>query len=159
MFKTVCAVGLLLGIVALTVSRSAGTQNASPTYPVVVAKGKLVNQTAPIPTTIFFRPKQTGLYRLSVYATVTKTTPPTIQDNWFYNLYWSDDAGAEQNSGWELTWASDVGAPSAAAINSGLTTANVTTFEAVGGTSVSYSVTGAVDGSEFSLYYAVEQLQ
>ena len=160
MHKALCAVALLLATFALTSgSKTADASASGLPSPVIVAKGKLVNQTASIPTTTIFTPAQTGLYRLSVYATVTQSTPPTIQDNWYYHLYWSDDAGAEQSAGWELTWASDTVPPNAPAINSGLSTGNVTAFEAVAGTPVSYSVAGFNDGSAFSLYYTIERLE
>jgi hypothetical protein len=73
MHKTLCVAVLLLPTFAL----AQGGKSATPPFPspLIVAKGKLVNQTAPIPTTTIFTPIQTGLYRLSVYATVTKTEP------------------------------------------------------------------------------------
>jgi hypothetical protein len=161
MYKTLTVAALLLAAFAFTSgSRSADASPTTSIGPTIVARGKLVNQTAPIPTTTIFTPTHTGLYRLSVYATVTQNTPPTIQDNFFYYLYWTDDAGAEQSSAWGLTWNSaDSVPPFAPGVNSGIGTGDVTTFEAVGGTTVSYSVTGAVDGSAFSLYYTVERLE
>lgn len=99
MYKTFALAVLLL-------STSAFAQNAKPapqpiplTSPQIVAKGKLPNQTAPIPTTTIFTPTQTGLYRLSIYATLTKTDPNS-QSVWQINTQWTDDAGAQQGGNW-----------------------------------------------------------
>src|SRR5258706_13448177 len=71
MFKTLCVAVLLLSTFALTQARNS---TVGPVSPPIVARGKLLNQTAPIPTTTIFTPTQTGLYRLSVYGTVTTST-------------------------------------------------------------------------------------
>src|SRR6266496_6591181 len=83
MYKTLCVVALLAGLVALT-GRSSSAAPAPFTSPLIVAKGKLVNQTAPIPTTTIFTPNQTGLYRISVYVTLTKSDPSSQS---FWNYY------------------------------------------------------------------------
>src|SRR5258706_2567445 len=71
MFKSLCVAVLLLSTFALPQARNS---TVGPVSPPIVARGKLLNQTAPIPTTTIFTPTQTGLYRLSVYGTVTTST-------------------------------------------------------------------------------------
>src|SRR5882757_9204647 len=89
MYKTLCLAVLLLPGFALAQAPKPATTPFS--SPLIVAKGKLRNQSAPIPTTTIFTPTQDGLYRLSVYATVTKTDQSS-QSYWFFNLGWTDDA-------------------------------------------------------------------
>jgi hypothetical protein len=55
MYKALCVAALLVGLLALT-GRSSSAAPAPFTSPVIVAKGKLVNQTAPISTTTIFTP-------------------------------------------------------------------------------------------------------
>src|ERR1700730_7883111 len=74
MNKTLCAVALLMGTLALTGSQSAAVP-AAPTSPPIIARVKLANQTAAIPTTTIFTPAQTGLYRISLYLTQTIAVP------------------------------------------------------------------------------------
>jgi hypothetical protein len=146
-----CALALSLG--------NASTPNASSTSPLILAKRRLVNQTAPIPATTIFTPTQSGLYRLSMYATVTQANPST-NDNWYTHIYWSDDAGAEESNaaGDILSWNSGNTPPSAWANSTGDQPGLVITFEAVAGMPISYAVDGVADGSAFSLYYVVELL-
>jgi hypothetical protein len=124
--------------------------------PLIVAKGKLVNQTAPIPITTIFTPSQTGLYRLSLYMTTTKRAPLQA---WNFNLFWTDDAGAETDY---VLIAQGGSPPYAYGTNPyyGTWPGQVITFEAVAGTPVNYSViqTGPGD-SAYSEYYVVEQLE
>lgn len=160
MNKALCVVVLLLGGALALTFGSASTPNTTFTSPLIVAKRRLVNQTAPIPATTIFTPTQSGLYRLSMYATVTQANPAT-NDNWYTHIYWSDDAGAEESNGagYILSWNSGNTPPSAWAASTGDQPGLVITFEAVAGMPISYAVTGVADGSAFSLYYVVERIE
>jgi hypothetical protein len=161
MNKSLCVASLLL---ATFVFASHGSTPTAVNLPVIVASGKLANQTAPINATIF-TPPHTGLYRLSVYITMTKTGG----SGWAYNLYWSDDAGAENT--FQLSSISSGGMiilnggslpPSAFAYNNTVQApGSVVPFEAIAGVPVTYTVTqnGPPDGSVYSLYYTVERLE
>src|SRR5258706_13944405 len=89
MFKTLCVAVLLLSTFALTQARNS---TVGPVSPPIVARGKLLNQTAPIPTTTIFTPTQTGLYRLSVYGTVTTST--CSGSSGVPKSQWTHDVGA-----------------------------------------------------------------
>lgn len=163
MYKTLCLVVLLFATFAfMSGSKPVDASSAPPLpSPLIVARGKLVNQTASIPTTAIFTPYQTGLYRFSLYMTTTKTVPYSEQ-GWSFNLFWTDDAGAET-----VYLLADNGAgspPQAYGFNPyfGTWPGQVITFEAVAGHPVTYSVTEAGSGSAaaaFSQYYVVEQLE
>src|SRR5216684_8145793 len=95
MYKNLCiAVVLLAAFAFMSGSRSADASPVTSISPPIVARGKLVNQTAPIPTTTIFTPTQTGLYRLSVYATISKADP-TSAGLWVFSPSWTDDGGNE----------------------------------------------------------------
>src|SRR6266852_6871269 len=98
MHKTLGIAVVLLAVFAFTSgSRSADASPATPISPPIVAKGKLLNQTAPIPTTTIFTPVQTGLYRLSVYGTLT-TGAQNSNSFWSYSPVWTDDSGVLSNA-------------------------------------------------------------
>lgn len=157
MYKTLCVAVLLLPTFALTQARNSA---ATPVSPPIVARGKLVNQTAPIPTTTIFTSAQDGLYRLSAYATIIKADPSS-SSSWDYLPSWTDDSGllntanpllfsspSNQYLG-PFAW-SDVGIFGGTLI-----------LEAKAGTPITYSVTqsGPPDNSAYSLYYTLERLE
>src|SRR5258708_12963707 len=93
MYKSVCVLVVLLAAFAFTSgSRSADASPPTPVSPPIVARAKLVNQTATIPSTTIFAPTQDGLYRLSVYAIVTKTDTNS-GSFWSYGPPFTDDRG------------------------------------------------------------------
>jgi hypothetical protein len=155
MYKTLTVAALLLAAFAFTSgSRSA---DASPTTPIsapIVAKGKVVSQTAEIPQTTIFTPGTTGLYRLSAY--MVETAPgPTPNIYWNFNLFWTDDGGSEENPGNMLLAAvGGFGTPT-------WTPGSVSVFQAHAGQPVSYSVTlsGGTSGGTYSVYYTLERLE
>jgi len=159
MYKTVGVAALLVGLLVLT-GRNSSAAPAAFTSPVIVAEGKLLNQTTPIPTTTIFTPPQTGLYRLSVYSFVS-TADSSSRLGWNYTLNWTDDAGAESsnnildvnsNAAPPLAWAS-VGA-------FGASPGCVATFEAIARVPVTYSfLRNDADNSAISLYWIVERLE
>jgi hypothetical protein len=159
MYKTLCIAVLLLPTFALTQgSKSAGVYSS----PQIVAKAKLSRQTAPIPMTTILTPVQDGLYRLSVYATLT-TTVQTFTSYWAYSLSWTDDAGPQSLQAF-LYGVDDISGPFFQFNNIGFTASlggPVTVFEAKAGTPISYNVIqqGPPDGSAYSLYYTLERLE
>jgi len=162
MYKSLCVAALLVGLLALT-GRTSIAVPAPFTSPLIVAKGRLVNQTAPIPTTTIFTPNQTGLYRISIYATLLNSGSGSGAW-WSVNVSWSDDAGPQridsflvgddQTIGqfvqfWNNSFNVAMGGP-------------VTTFEAKAGEPITYSVAfsnGQPDNSAYSLYYTLERLE
>jgi hypothetical protein len=163
MYKALCVAVLLLSTFAV----AQGHKAATPPFPspLIVAKAKLANQTAPIPTTTIFTPIQDGLYRLSVYATLVDPG----QSNgawWAFNLAWTDDAGSQTIGSFLVGY--DIGATSIGQFvqlwNAGFNVSMggpVTTFEAKAGQPITYSVTqpNGTDNSKYSLYYTLERLE
>jgi len=157
MYKTLTVVALLLAAFAFTSgSKSADAAPTTPSSPVIVARGKQMNQTAPIPPTTIFTPSQDGLFRLSMYGTMT-TIDPNSQSGWRYTLTWTDAsdtvniqvlfASSDNEAG---RWAGFSGEP-----------AWTPAFQAKAGIPVTYSITqnGPPDSSVYALYWAVERLE
>ena len=160
MYKTLGIAVVLLAAFAFTPgSRSADASPATPVSPPIVAKGKLRNQTAGIPTTTIFTPTQDGLYRLSVYATIT-TVASSGSDSWLYNFEWTDDAGPQSVTALLISLNNQSG-QFLQLVNTGgqVLGGPVLLFQAKAGTPVTYGVNGAVDGSAYSLYYTLERLE
>jgi hypothetical protein len=157
MYKTLCVAVLLLPTFALAQARNVAVTSISPP---IVAKGKLINQSAVIPTTTIFTPTQTGLYRLSVYGTITTITTG-IASSWIYNFYWNDDSGQQSAEQLLLAYGDQYGQFSQlTSVGAPMPLGGPTlVFEAKAGTPVNYSVTGGNDGSAFSLYYTLERLE
>ena len=158
MYKTLRVAVLLIATFAFTSgSRSADASPTTPPSPVIVARAKLVNQTSPIPTTTIFTPTQNGLYRLSVYATVTRTG--SVATGWQYDIFWTDDSGP-QNGGQGLINGSDGNTGSFTWTNAGNYGA-VLVLEAAAGTPITYDILqqGAPDNAAYSLYYTLERLE
>lgn len=149
MYKSLCAAVMLLPTLILA---QGGKSATSPfPSPLIVAKTKLPNQTAPIPTTTIFTPSQDGLYRMSVYMTQVVAVP-TSGSTWTFNLGWSDDAGDEATNqillGVNQT-------PTGAA---GWVTL---LLQAKAGKPITYSTTlsNGTDGGTYSLYSTLERLE
>ncbi|MFZ0321545.1 MAG: hypothetical protein WAL56_20640 [Candidatus Sulfotelmatobacter sp.] len=132
--------------------------SADPASPVIVAKRRLVNQTAPIPTTTIFTPAHDGVYRLSAYATITQSDPSS-QSYWIWNPTWTDDAGPANCNGQCYIGAGDT--PGQFQLQLGLQLGVVMTIEAKAGTPISYNVyqQGSPDASVYSLYYVLEKIE
>jgi hypothetical protein len=161
MYKTLCVVALLLATFVFTSgSKPADASPVTPVSPPIVAKGKLVNQTAPIPTTTIFTPTQVGLYRISVYMTLTKVDIAS-NSTWWFTMNWTDDGGAE-SAGNLVNLIDNQGPPQAYGIQqNGAMFGPVLSFESAAGTPVTYVVgqSGGSDNSAYSLYYTVERLE
>jgi hypothetical protein len=154
MYKTLWAVVILIGLMAVTGRTSSAAPSTTLTSPVIVATGQVLDQTAPIAKTTIFTPSQNGLFRLSVYATLTKPNSNSSSE-WNYSLFWTDDAGIESQrrlliSNNALRGVFNWNNPLYPLV-----------FQGIAGAPVSYSVVriGAQDQTTYSLYYVVEQLQ
>jgi hypothetical protein len=159
MNKTLCVMVVLLGCALALSLGNASTPNATSTSPVIVAKRRLVNQTAPIPTTTIYTPAHDSVYRLSPYATIT-TADPNSSSYWSFNIGWADDAGPQRYNG--LLFAVEDDRITGPFQWSQIAQYGATvTFEAKAGTPITYSVTleGAPDNSAYSLYYVLEQIE
>jgi len=127
-------------------------------FPRVVAKVNLKNQTAVIPNTTIFTPDKDGLFRISVYMTLTS---PGFDDStsWNFDLFWTDDLGAESDIDFLVLL--DVATPPTdyATAFAGFPVSPFT-FWATAGHPISYDVTnsqGAIGA--YALRFVVEQLE
>jgi hypothetical protein len=161
MYKSICVVAILLAAFAFMSGSQPAGASAPISYasPQIVARGKLFNQNAPIPTTTILTPTQSGLYRLSVYGTVTTST--CSGSIWAYTPGWTDDSGVLGSENGILQSNGDCLGPFLSVISYDDQGGAVVTFEAKGGTAITYSVSqsGSPDGSAYSLYYTLERLE
>ncbi len=161
MYKSICVVAVLLAAFAfMSGSRPATASASATTYPPpqIVAKGKVINQTAEIPTTTILTPPQSGLYRLSVYGTVT-TAAQTSNSYWYFAPRWIDDSGILSSQTGILT---SIPGSQGPFLWSNVAEIGATiVIEVKGGTAITYSVSqsGPPDGSTYSLYYTLERLE
>jgi len=131
--------------------------SANPTSPTIVAKQKLVNRIEPIPTTTIFTPAHDGVYRLSAYCAITQAIPNS-QSVWRMEFAWTDDAGVESPQLLYQGYPSVLGPfYDASNVQGGL----VMIIEAKAGTPITYDMrlVGPPDGSAYSLYYVLEQIE
>lgn len=160
MYKALCIASLLVATLAVVGRNSSAALTPNVHFPVIVAKGRLVNQTTQIPATTILTPNEDGIYRLSVYATITKPDQSSASQ-WYVNASWTDDSGPQaatleagyanlsgQFGTYNFFFGPSGGGPSAA-------------FEAKASTPISYSISqfGEPDESAYSLYYTLERLQ
>jgi hypothetical protein len=161
MYKSICVVVVMLAAFAFMSGSKPAGASAPISYasPQIVARGKLLNQNAPIPTTTILTPTQSGLYRLSVYGTVTTST--CSGSYWSLNPEWTDDSGVLGSENGVLQSNGDCLGPFVSVVSYDYLTGATVTFEAKGGTAITYSVSqiGSPDGSAYSLYYTLERLE
>jgi hypothetical protein len=157
MYKSICVAAVLLAAFAfMSGSQPAGASAPiSYTSPQIVARGKLLNQTAPIPTTTILTPSQSGLYRLSVYATMMTGS----SSSWSFTPNWTDDSSASLTTNGVLMSQNTAGPFLEPGADFSLGAPII--LEAKGGTAITYSVTqsGPPDGSVYSMYYTLERLE
>ena len=156
MYKALCVTAALLATFALTsASRPADASASSLPSPVIVAKGKVINQSAPIPQTTIFTPTQDGLYRISAYATIT-TPDPNSQSSYMFSFFWGD-AGSASNAT-SLLFSND----NTPGVFGGVyPLCDSIAFQAKAGNAVSYSVSqsGAPDSAVYAIYFTIEHLE
>ena len=155
MYKTLCVAALLIPTF-LFAQNGKPVSAATLPGPSIVARGKVVNRSTTVPTTTIFTPQETGLYRLSVYGTIT-TADANSQSNWSYYLGWTDDAGAQLQQGIVVGDGNTLGPFAFVFVVGGASYP----FEAKAGVAVTYSIVqnGPPDGSAYSLYYTLERLE
>jgi hypothetical protein len=159
MRKILCASVLLAASLVAAQTNKSPAPN-TPVSAIVVAKKKLLNQTATIPTTTIYTPTQTGLYRLSVYATVVASNGGAL----YFSLGWTDDSGPQalnsffQGNGFSLgQFDQPLGSGGWPGYALG---GPVLTFEAVAGQPIAYNISGwLATGTAYSLYYTLERVQ
>jgi hypothetical protein len=162
MYKSICVLVVLqTAFVFTSGSKPADATPAAPVGPAIIAHVKLVNQTAPIPSTTIFTPSQNGLYRLSAYATIT-TPAQSDSSYWTFSFDWTDDSGQTAFGGNGVlypTSGNGVAGPFGWANVAGFGPTIV--FEAKAGLPVTYSMTlnGPADASVYALYFTVERLE
>jgi hypothetical protein len=141
-------------LVTLILALASFALAAEPTSPVIVARFLQRNITASIPTTTVFTPKYTGLYRASVYITVTNLGYDAY---WLATWNWNDDAGQEQEY---ISQTAVMKPPSAYGYAAdGINPSLPLTFEAVGGQPVSFTLTEYGIGGACTLAIVVELLE
>src|SRR5580698_1483106 len=95
MYRAFSLATLLLVGLSLSAQTTTQPPTINLTSPLIVASGKLVDQTLIISKTTLFTPSETGLYRVSVYMTQTK--PVSADALWAFALFWTDDAGDQSD--------------------------------------------------------------
>jgi hypothetical protein len=161
--KKALSVAVLLlgcGLVASLVRANTPSTISAPTF--IVAKGKFLNQTAAIPQTNVYVPVDSGLYRISAYATVTTPSNTDNTSYWQFNAEWTDDSGQTYNGGGAQLLSDSNFDQNGSFIWIGNCQCGATmVLEAKGGTpiSISTTLTGPPDNSAYSLYYTLERLE
>jgi hypothetical protein len=156
MYKGLLVVAVL--VAAFGVAGHSSSARPAPTtvgLPLVVAQGAMLNQSGPIPTTTVYTPALDGMFRLSVYATMTNSSGNGQQ--WLVNVGWTDDVRQFTESG--ALFGNDNESIPFMTLGAGAPQGAVIPFKAKAGTPVTYSVDGGPDGSQYSIYYALERLQ
>jgi hypothetical protein len=157
MVKALCIAALLFGLLMATGHNSAAASGTTFTFPVIVAKGRLVSQTATIPTTTIFTPNQDGIYRLSFYGTITQSDF-TSNSQWWVYAYWTDDSGPQSVNPLLAGGSKFTGQFS---LYNFSPASSPIVFEAKAATAITYNVAqaGVPDNSIYSIYYTLERLQ
>ncbi len=158
MYKAICVAAILLSALVLASGGSDNGHSLPLTSPQIVARGKLLNQTAGIPLSTLFNVKASGVYRLSVYGSTT-TTDPGSQTNNNYFLYWTDRSGFN-NADLDVIAGYDNTAGAWNAVCCAYPT-GTQVFQAEEGTVVTYEVRqdGPPDNAVYALYWTVERLE
>jgi hypothetical protein len=153
MYKTLCVLVLLVS--PIFVSNSAASDLPSPK---IVAKAKLTHQTTPMPGVTILTPTQDGLFRLSIYATITQPDYYS-QSFWYISVNWTDDGAYQEASG--ILYGYPYNGPYYFQWESLGVAGPTMTFEAKSGTPITLTVAqdGPPDNSAYSLYYVVERLE
>ena len=159
-YKTLCVAVLFVIVLAfMSGSKSVGSAPPSLTAPVIVASGKLLNQSGPFTKTIY-TPGVSGVFRLSVYATIT-TVASSGYSYWMYNFSWTDVTGQLQTSQPVLSSNTDLYLGEFADATGYEIGGATRTFQAVKDMPITHSVSpvGAIDGSAYDVYYVLERIE
>jgi hypothetical protein len=80
-----------------------GSITSTPSFPRIVAKVALTNQTSTIPATTILTPTQNALYRISVYMVQVYPQTPLCNEGYCgtlaANFQWTDDGGMQMMGG------------------------------------------------------------
>jgi len=157
MKKTFAVFALVLLVAFAVVGVSASGPASASSFPIIIGKIALTNQTAAIAPTTVFTPVQDGLFRMSVY--MTQTPPTSSTDYWFFNANWTDDAGAEL-AHQACALPTTVTPPNAYVGEVGGNPGCVLVFRAKAGIPITYSTVEGFSGSggAYSIYLALERL-
>jgi hypothetical protein len=153
MYKSICSVAILLATVAVIGDKPAAFPAATPTYPLVVAKLARMEQTQAIPTTTIFNVTETGLYRVTTYATQISGQSGAAAN---VVLNYTDPAGAEEYYGAVMNGGNVP--PFAYGVSQAGDAVNSFSFIAVGGTQISFSV-GLAPPLAYDLAIVIERLE
>lgn len=159
MNKTLAVAVLLLGALAIGFATNSDSVVKTSTGPRIVARVKLTNKTAPVPDSILFTPTQSGLFRISVYMTVTVPTTNSLGGGWYVPLTWTDDAGTEQLTIAGIANTSVPPQDNSTSGNTGNPNYNPVIW-ADAGTPVTYSVVSeGTMGGTYEMFMVAEQLE
>jgi hypothetical protein len=161
LYKTLCvAVLFVIALAFMSGSKSVGSAPPALTAPVIVASGRLINQSGNFTSTIY-TPGVSGVYRLSAYATLT-TADPLSKSYSYYGFSWTDATGTPLGPVYQLTANSDAVAGPFDDYVSGFILGGFTrTFQATKGTPITHTmyVTPVLDNSLYSVYYVLERIE
>jgi hypothetical protein len=153
------ALALLAGII-LSSALKTSANPVPPLTPLIVAKGKVLNQNAPVPTTTIYTPTQDGLFRLSVYGTVSQID--TVSNVfWDVKVSWTDSSGPTSVSGFCFTENGDATAQPFFWNAEGFSGAPVI-LQAKAGEPITFAVAqtgGTIGNGAYSIYYTLERLE
>jgi hypothetical protein len=162
MYKAASLAVLLTLLAFMAGSKSSGSVPVNLTTPMIVASGRLLNQKGAFSQTIY-TPGVSGVFRLSVYATIT-TADPASSSDWSYGYSWTDASGTLQNVGLALIASNaQLGAfIDGASFGNGISTGGFTrTFQANKAMPIIHFTGegGSPDNSAYSVYYVLERLE
>ena|SRR5579872_1653833 len=128
--------------------------------PVIVAQGSFSNQNRNIRNQTIYTPTQAGVYRLTVYATIT-TQDTNSTSMWEWSASWTDASGQQQSIYPLWKWGSELGQFFAFYTTNYFTPGGYSmSIQANARTAITQTMqrSGAPDNSAYSLYYVLERL-
>src|SRR5580704_6965477 len=90
MKKSLCVIAVL---VFAAFALSFGSARYRLTSPVIVSSGRVINRDTLITNQSIFTTTEEGVYRVSAYATLTKSDPNSLS-SWYYAVEWTDAAAS-----------------------------------------------------------------
>jgi hypothetical protein len=152
-----CLLAILLGLspsgfTQAAISQSTTNDDRHIDSPRIVAEFARFGQTATIPLTTLFTPKEDGLYRLSAYFVIESNVNANAL--WAFQFIWTDHGGSANRV---VTLVANQNAPPPSSFQQ-----TVTAFNARAGAPVSYVVTPSnppPQDATYDLYFTVEKLE